>query len=434
MDPEPLYAEIDDVGYKHTYMRLNTAEQKRLRERPSADRLPKAAAVCSSCNRSFKNAKLLPCSHIICLDCADVMISHGVLTCPTCNREHKMPADGAVSLPDCSFLDVLMDGALDSGSAPGKTPVAKGQMGKTWDVLCCVCTKKNSSKFCSDCGIVMCAQCSKTHKNIPATKNHRLMTIDEYKEGALLQAGVFRPNECPKHKGREMSSYCATCDVPICELCVSFQHRKPNHKHKSLKETMGKKQGLLLRKLEDARKKACSLEGLSSELERRDKASAEWYKKKEEEIKVGFKQLMDGLTNAMKFVEAEQEELLRDLHTTRGAEKTMLNGLKEKTDKSLDEMKTCLGAGANLLQHSNEVGFLSLVGDTMATIDKNIDTELGQVPSLTPKAGPSPEDKLGAITDEALSIVVTGNDRLKYVELKKKSKGTLKGTLKSLRK
>ena len=49
---------------------------------------------CPVCFEEFKEPKLLPCNHTLCMKCLEALGTGKTITCPLCNAQHEVPNRG----------------------------------------------------------------------------------------------------------------------------------------------------------------------------------------------------------------------------------------------------------------------------------------------------------------------------------------------------
>ncbi|VDI35511.1 Hypothetical predicted protein [Mytilus galloprovincialis] len=91
-------------------------------------------------------------------------------------------------------------------------------------ILCGPCdyadNNKKGEKWCTVCEEGLCADCEKVHKSIKTTRNHRLISIEDYHQIQNISVSL----NCEDHDKR-FELYCITHDVAVCLGCVPSHHR-----------------------------------------------------------------------------------------------------------------------------------------------------------------------------------------------------------------
>ncbi|XP_063448253.1 E3 ubiquitin-protein ligase TRIM56-like [Mytilus trossulus] len=81
-----------------------------------------------------------------------------------------------------------------------------------------------ASHWCSNCNEQLCAQCSDYHKALKITKDHQLLTLEEYK--ALSPNITEISLQCKNHNENPIRYYCPTHNTPCCSLCKINDHNE----------------------------------------------------------------------------------------------------------------------------------------------------------------------------------------------------------------
>ncbi|XP_035673151.1 E3 ubiquitin-protein ligase TRIM56-like [Branchiostoma floridae] len=201
---------------------------------------------CTICDDTFKNPKVLPCSHNFCRECLRVWIGpeesdvngRDTFPCPRCRQPVPIPEHGVDGLKDNIFLANLVKAVAAH---------TKGRHGKD-DILCTSCEEgKPATSRCSECAEFLCESCESAHRHLRDTKGHTLFTFEELKAGKYDD--VFRGRKappCSKHPGEIVKLYCRTCETPICFECASFEHRDSRHNYTRIEEVASERREAML--------------------------------------------------------------------------------------------------------------------------------------------------------------------------------------------
>ena len=95
----------------------------------------------------------------------------------------------------------------------------------------CDAVDEAAIKRCLECAKFLCAECTRFHGRRKATKQHTLLSIEEFRENAddyFKSTNSFNA-ACPKHSGEELKLYCETCEMLICRDCTMLDHVRPEH-------------------------------------------------------------------------------------------------------------------------------------------------------------------------------------------------------------
>ena len=69
---------------------------------------------------------------------------------------------------------------------------------------------------CLDCGEDYCEHFGAVHRRLKATREHALVPVAD--------KGRTVSTLCPTHPDEKLKSYCSTCMLPICMVCVAETH------------------------------------------------------------------------------------------------------------------------------------------------------------------------------------------------------------------
>src|SRR5215469_16283641 len=177
--------------------------------------LTRELTKCPICLDTVKTPKALPCLHTFCLDClvkyVDEESDRDELNCPICRKVFTVPNDGLVGLS----TNFLIQQILQHKSGP-KLDSADGN-------VCVICETNSSSKHCVECGDKMCDDCSTKHLKSRATKSHRVVMQEELNSSTVLLTSRVR--YCDKHPDNQLQLYCRDCQLVICLMCNSLDHK-----------------------------------------------------------------------------------------------------------------------------------------------------------------------------------------------------------------
>ncbi|XP_070550134.1 E3 ubiquitin-protein ligase TRIM45-like [Ptychodera flava] len=178
---------------------------------------------CTICLERFKSPKILPCLHTFCEQCLVALVKNTqTFNCPECQKQCQLPA-GVPELKCNRFMKILLE------VMPQRLDVA--------EIVCEGCKEKSSTHRCLDCKLGLCVICAKAHRNLPPTRSHRLMTIEEYEMTKKSSPESVQEVEyCSIHINNKIDLYCETCQLPVCTNCTIDTHRKPVHVHRDLKD------------------------------------------------------------------------------------------------------------------------------------------------------------------------------------------------------
>ena len=186
--------------------------------------------TCAICLELLVDPKSMPCLHTYCKKCLmeaiakrphdpDLPRDRPAINCPLCRAEVSLSDKGIEALPTNFSATRLVE-----------TVQLQGKLEQNKTPLCDGCKENNAVASCCNCsGFFLCEYCAKAHKNIPATKNHHLMSLKDISTPKPSLVSVKRSPLCQKHPEEPLKLYCQDCEVLVCRDCVLVQHRSHNY-------------------------------------------------------------------------------------------------------------------------------------------------------------------------------------------------------------
>ncbi|CAC5418191.1 unnamed protein product [Mytilus coruscus] len=91
------------------------------------------------------------------------------------------------------------------------------------DIPCDSClydeTNQNARKWCTSCKEFLCKECEKTHKKNKSTRDHQLISIDDYRK--IENVPIFLT--CSDHD-KKLEWFCRSHDKALCVVCLPTEH------------------------------------------------------------------------------------------------------------------------------------------------------------------------------------------------------------------
>ncbi|XP_071111695.1 E3 ubiquitin-protein ligase TRIM56-like [Haliotis cracherodii] len=184
------------------------------------------------CKQPFSSPKLLTCLHSFCQLCIEERLTTDggdhVFQCPLCKHQTRLQTKSASSLTTNFYV-------------LGRQRVYACRASKASG--CVVCSMKgdfsDSTHHCLDCGDKLCKTCSTGHNSSTLTATHRVVSLDELKEGHYDRHLLQREERiCEKHC-EGLAIFCQTCSEALCVQCVVAEHTE--HQFETVGETVEKR-------------------------------------------------------------------------------------------------------------------------------------------------------------------------------------------------
>lgn len=102
-------------------------------------------------------------------------------------------------------------------------------MASSGTIICGVCDSQHTTTkadvWCPECDEGLCSQCLKHHNASKATRKHRVLSVDNYKQLPPFIANISQ--YCSLHDGK-FQNYCPQHECLCCSLCIQSNHATCN--------------------------------------------------------------------------------------------------------------------------------------------------------------------------------------------------------------
>lgn len=166
---------------------------------------------CYLCLEEFQDPRLLNCNHSFCKDCLDSYIStvctDGILECPLCDSEMKVPDKGAKALRRNYFYHLQRQDIGNHCHVCGEEEVAR--------------------KHCIECNQDFCVTCVKSHSGMTATREHHMLKVGRNPNAEIIKHNLF----CKIHPDERLLYQCSVCKELVCQHCNATTHKQHASKY-----------------------------------------------------------------------------------------------------------------------------------------------------------------------------------------------------------
>ncbi|XP_002735361.1 tripartite motif-containing protein 2-like, partial [Saccoglossus kowalevskii] len=325
--------------------------------------------VCTVCSERYRNAKILPCLHSFCEQCIDKLVQKSGgknIPCPVCRRIHDLP-EGAGSVQSNVFLNelVVLLGKRDK---------------KTNEVQTCEgCQRDPMTTHCIDCAIGLCDGCISTHKRLPSTKSHNLMSRQTYQAAKSADiATVQPPVYCSHHPGNQLELHCDTCDIPICVACAALNHKLTEHNCRYLKDAASqyatdliKVTDILAEKEKEAKESKENVLQMTELLENR-------FSEQEYKLNVHIETVVAEITAKIR---KNGEALLHEMNNVFSERKQNLHAQLKELEIAESDMKHARDFATHLMNYGNAAQLMSAKKGMTSQIDELLKLKTKQHPA-----------------------------------------------------
>ena len=293
---------------------------------------------CPVCTNIYTDPKQLSCLHSFCLHCLNQWhrTSHGrdTIRCPKCQALSRVPESGDLKdLPTSFYLNGLID-------------VLAIRECKTSQVKCGNCDKSSSeSSYCFQCCMFYCQECVIGHNIMKSYKDHRVLALKDF-EVKDYEDVMKRPVFCPKedHNKEELKYFCKTCEMPVCQICVTLDHG--GHNMKLIKEEVEIQKSEMRSLLEKQRR------NLQAKMKTVNQLDVEFAKlmQQAEDVKRDVQRLVD---NLVAVIEAKKQNILSSLEKETSRSLDLVTERKTKIQRQITAIESSLENADKLLTQSS---------------------------------------------------------------------------------
>ena len=185
--------------------------------------------TCPVCQEHFRDPKILPCLHYYCKKCVRQLALRAgpnrPFTCPECRRETALPQNDPDELPTAFFVNRIIELRAKMEKAQDKR-----------ESVCEMCSRAKVVAFCHQCTEFICDDCVKSHRNMKVFAGHKVVTLQELKEGGAKEVPLKEapPSMCKDHD-EQLKIFCFDCNHLICRDCIISDHA--GHKFEFVKKS-----------------------------------------------------------------------------------------------------------------------------------------------------------------------------------------------------
>ena len=340
---------------------------------------------CPVCLELLSDPKQLMCTHTFCKECLNAILkmsSHTSLTCPICRSETFVKGGNVSNLNTNVPLKSLIDDVRNSKQ------------------VCEMCDSNSRAvHFCCECSKNVCNTCLKIHNKWPTHEKHRVVRVEDVREGRVV---IEKEVYCQEHKAKKQThtctDVCITCKKFICMRCRLLSHERKGHT------------------VQDTEEYNASTKTHIVSLQARGKTKVTTINNHVTCIKNQKERVTDHIAGKKAEINKTYQELLKKLNERKAALFKQLDDQVEKLCKRLNEMKD---ADERLITSIESASVLA--GNCMkAPLEGDIivirDTLSGELKNVLDRD--DPEKKLGTkLADLAEQLIFTPNNQYNQLNI-----------------
>ena len=291
--------------------------------------------TCPVCQEYFCDPKILPCLHYYCKECVRQLAlragANRPFACPECRKGTVLPQNDPDQLPTAFFVNRMKELRTKMEKVQGKM-----------EAVCEMCSRAKAEAFCRQCTEFICNDCVKLHGVLKMFVGHKMVTLQELKEGGAkaIPLKEAQPSVCKDHE-EQLKIYCFDCSCLICRDCVISGHA--GHKFDFVKKSASQYKKTLKEGLATLTKIEANISAASREVEKVEREVSEQHKAVAGKIEQSFKQLHEILRKREKQLLERVSELKQQKLDKLGAQKkgfalatSEIQGLVEIVERNVE--------------------------------------------------------------------------------------------------
>jgi len=291
--------------------------------------------TCPVCQDHFREPKILPCLHYYCKECVRQLALRAgpnrPFACPECRNGTVLPQNDPDQLRTAFFVNRIKELHAKMEKTQGKV-----------EALCEMCSRAKAEAFCLQCTDFICNNCVGLHKTLKVFAGHKVVTLQELKEGGAKEIPLKEapPSVCKDHD-EQLKIYCFDCSCLICRDCIIYDH--VGHKSEFVKKSAPWYKKTLKESLTPLAKIQSNISAATREVVKVEKEVSEQHAAVRGTIQQSFKQLHEILRKCENQLLDRASELKQQKLDSLGAQRkgfalatSEIQGLVEFVERSID--------------------------------------------------------------------------------------------------
>ena len=317
--------------------------------------------TCAICLSRYNQPKILPCLHLYCKGCLEIMSKKSReernITCPQCKEIHEIPPQGIDGFTTFFTINNLLELLHIYEISDLETP--KVSIIKCSSGLSESCDPAGAR--CLTCSDYLCESCCTIHRKLKATKDHVVKTFEEIKQSDKKTGvqSLHKKHHCNKHKDKLLELYCKTCKKAICFLCALLTHKQ--HDCAVISEVRAEAQKVLEKQILKVHAKEIEFQNHQKYTENLLKISNEAAKSAEAKVN----QVCSALIQS---IEARCAQLINDIHHIHESEVKQITLESDSITHSLSRFSGGIQFTKQLLDNGDDVEVMVNSDQTAQTL------------------------------------------------------------------
>ena len=324
--------------------------------------------TCAICHDHYTEPKVLPCLHYYCKQCVHRLTLRTGLdkpfSCPECRKDTTLPQGNVDELPTAFFVNRMK-------SVHSKLERAHGKV----EAKCEMCSGDRAKAFCRQCTQFICDECVKQHHRMKVFLGHKIVSLDELKEGTKEIIMEESPLQVCKEHDEAMKIYCFDCNCLICLCCTIEDHS--GHHHKFVKKSAPEMKKKLIKQLDPLKEVKIDLSHAAEEI----KSTKCDIKSRGKSV---ANDINDSFDELQKIIENHRKELLKEAALKVKVKSERLSGQEKSVSTSCAVVHSVIEYTEQFVEHSSNDEIMCMHAEIKSCIEKEIEEHCKKKKNLKP--------------------------------------------------
>lgn len=305
---------------------------------------------------------MLSCLHVFCESCIDSIIAE--------EKNEMVSAVSTIDCPECKQVTVVSGTAASLHADYVYTNILDLSVIEPGSLQCTSCKSAEVAiSRCNDCANFLCACCDNAHKYMRCFENHCVVVLDELRVSDEKFA-IHKPLFCKIHPSENLKYYCFKCQIPVCNDCVTGDHKGSEHHY----ELIGEAEKRMRNDIEDLMTNAkCKISYCDDASFTLGNALTEL----QQQHDTAHNQIAETYKRLKKCLDDCRDHSLKELDKLHSERELKVMDLMQTVENSIEKTETACKFTNKVLQSANGAEFLCL--------KRLISTQFFNLISNTPK-------------------------------------------------
>lgn len=234
-------------------------------------------------------------------------------------------------------------------------------------LMCTSCkSKEKAISRCNDCANFLCASCDNAHRSMRCFEEHQVIVLEANTESVT----IHKPLYCSVHTSENLKYFCYSCETPVCNECLIFDHKGTEHRYEIISEAEKHMRTEVEKLLHETRSKVDYCDNENNKLETSLQELQQQHDVARDIIKGSYDTIMAA-------IEKRKDKAMRDLKMLHSEREIKIMEQFHQVEKSTEQLEYGASFTRKLLDNGN--------GPEILSLKKMISQQLSSLISSIPK-------------------------------------------------